>query len=42
VVEDDNPEALELGVIDDAPDVDGFAGVANPGADGQCNVICEQ
>ena len=41
MVEDDNPEALELGVIDDAPDVDGLAGVANPGADGQRDIICE-
>jgi len=39
VVEHCNPEALELRVIDDPADVDRLAGVADPRADSQGDVI---
>jgi len=38
VVKNGNSKALELSVIDDPADVNGLAGVADAGADGQCDV----
>ena len=39
VVEDSHAEPLQLSVIDDSADVDGLAGVANAGADGQGDIM---
>ena len=39
MVENSHPESLELRVINDPADVDGFAGVANPRADGKGDII---
>jgi hypothetical protein len=38
VVKNGNSKALELSMIDDPADVNGLAGVADAGADGQCDV----
>ena len=39
MVENSHPETLELGVVNDPADVDRLAGVADPRADGQGDVI---
>lgn len=39
VVEDSHAEPLQLSVIDDSADVDGLAGVADAGADGQGDIM---